>query len=317
MVSDPRSAKLSGILQLSGAIVDLVYRVDEVPGAGCEALVKDLVIAPGGGFIAMAAARRLDVRVTYAGGLGSGPLAQIVGRALERSEITSLSHPENGIDQGCSTVLIDNQAERTLIAHEGAEGKIEKPLLPQLTPGTQDFWLVSGYRLSYAASQNIMAKWLGDLQAGPPLVFDPSPSWPQIPKHALDCVLQRSLWISANEPEARALTGEPNPAIAARALLSARTRTDGGVIVRAAEQGCYLAVAGHPVRHFPGHAVSAVDTNGAGDTHIGSFLGGLIRFGETERALEYANIAAALATTRHGPAAAPPMEEVLAIAAQR
>ncbi|MEP6759821.1 MAG: PfkB family carbohydrate kinase, partial [Sporichthyaceae bacterium] len=51
--------------------------------------------------------------------------------------------------------------------------------------------------------------------------------------------------------------------------------------------------------------VVAVDTNGAGDVHVGAFLAALARGEDPVRAARSANEAAADAVTRLGPATAP------------
>ena len=53
-----------------------------------------------------------------------------------------------------------------------------------------------------------------------------------------------------------------------------------------------------------------VDTNGAGDAHIGAFIACLTRGQSPPAAALYANIAAALSTKRYGPATAPERFEI-------
>lgn len=115
---------MNGLLQLSGVIVDLVYRVEQVPLAGEEAIVSGFHMSAGGGFNAMVAARRSGMQVTYGGCLGSGPLADIVSTQLRREGISTAQSKRSDCDQGCCTVLVDCNGERTFIAKEGAEGAV-------------------------------------------------------------------------------------------------------------------------------------------------------------------------------------------------
>ena len=78
----------------------------------------------------------------------------------------------------------------------------------------------------------------------------------------------------------------------------------------------WLALPGQPPVHLPAMAVRAVDTNGAGDTHVGSFIALLARGHDPVESCRLANIAAALSITRDGPATAPSLTEVLAHAAR-
>ena len=72
---------MTRLVQLSGVILDLIYRVQAVPTPGQEAVVKGFSMAPGGGFNAMVAARRFGLDVAFAGTLGTGPFADRVWQA--------------------------------------------------------------------------------------------------------------------------------------------------------------------------------------------------------------------------------------------
>ena len=61
---------------------------------------------------------------------------------------------------------------------------------------------------------------------------------------------------------------------------------------------------------IPGFKVAAVDTNGAGDTHIGAFVSALARGESPFAAARYANAAAAISVTRHGGSSAPTDAEI-------
>ena len=100
--------------------------------------------------------------------------------------------------------------------------------------------------------------------------------------------------------------GEPDPEEAARALAAGRV----GAVLRQGAMGCLLASGGTLCAVAP-HRVTPVDTNGAGDCHIGSFIAELARSGDAARAARYANVAAALSITQAGPATAPAREQVL------
>lgn len=60
-----------------------------------------------------------------------------------------------------------------------------------------------------------------------------------------------------------------------------------------------------------GYPVTAVDTNGAGDCHTGVLAAELLRGANLLEAVRVANVAAALAVTRRGPATCPTREEIL------
>ncbi|MCB6176720.1 PfkB family carbohydrate kinase [Rhodobacter sp. Har01] len=306
----------SRLIQLSGVIVDLLYRVEAVPAPGTEAQVRGgCRMTAGGGFNAMVAARRFGVRVGYAGSLGTGPLADVVSAALAAEGIDILRPRLAGQDQGCCTVLVDDSGERTFIAAEGADGQIAEADLAALTPAPEDWFLLSGYALSYAGSQEALTAWLEARPQGLPLLFDPCPQVAAIPTRALAAALRCARWISANAAEAEALTGRSDPTTAARALAATRP-AGGGALVRVGAEGCHLARPDGSVTCLPGHPVRAIDTNGAGDAHVGAFLALLAQGAPPLRAAALANVAAALSTTQEGPATAPDLKTVLAALAE-
>ncbi len=299
------------LMQLSGAIVDLVYSVQAVPKPGEEAIVSDFAVTPGGGYNAMVAARRAGMEVTYAGGIGSGPFGQIIQNALNAEDIQSLLPPDPNRDQGCCTVMIDRAGERTFVAREGAEGHVTADHLAEVDCTAHDWVLLSGYALYYDGSRGAFRDWLRSDAAIPNLVFDPAPVVAQIQPDVLNAALERALWLSLNAREARVLTGLSDPIEAATALATTRPE-NGGVVLRNGAAGCIVATA-RACTFVPGHTVSAIDTNGAGDTHLGSFFARLSMGDTPATAAVYANVAAALSTTRKGPATAPTAAQVLQI----
>ncbi len=291
------------LLQMSGVVADLLYEVDAVPAAGEEAIVNGFSIAPGGGFNAMVAAKRAGMMVFYGGSIGSGPFAKTIREGLNTEGIPFLRSQDLTRDQGCCTVMIDPQGERTFVASDGAEGHVTSEDLQQISFGEFDWTLLSGYALHYAGSRHALHQWLLETDAIENLVFDPAPIIASLPRDVVQAALQRACWISGNAREAAVLTGQSDPSDAAKALAHSRPAS-GGVIVRLGEEGCILALPDH-LEHIPPFRVRPVDTNGAGDTHIGSFIARMARGDTPTQAATYANVAAALSTTKKGPATAP------------
>lgn len=307
------------LLQLSGVIVDLVYRVDSVPPAGSEAIVHDLTLAAGGGFNAMQAARQAGMEVSYAGACGTGPLSDLVRQALAAEQIAITQPIAIAIDQGCCTTLVDNAGERTFIAKEGAEGQLSRQHLATVLAAPQDWVLVSGYAMGYPGSRDVIAEWLAELPAEIPLVFDPCPMVERIPEDILLLLLSKAWWVSANAAEAEFLTRIGDPAEAARCLLNMQQQNfpqregrsrQGGVVIRLGAEGCLVATPDGAINHCAGFSVETVDSSGAGDTHVGTFISRLASGSSAVEAADFANAAAALATTRHGPATAVEIKEV-------
>jgi ribokinase len=104
-----------------------------------------------------------------------------------------------------------------------------------------------------------------------------------------------------NELEAAALTGLPvnSPAAAVEAARRLRALGPANVIVTLGAAGA-VAVTAEGVTHHPARPVVAVDSTAAGDTFIGGLCAALVEGRSLERAIAFAQAAAAVSVTRPG-----------------
>lgn len=305
------------LLQMSGAVVDLVYRIDALPSPGSEVLASSSDITAGGGFNAMVSAARAGLSVSYGGALGTGPFADRIVDAMARFGFALLRPALADQDQGTCVVLVDGQGERSFISKEGAEGARDSDGLAAINADDFEWLLLSGYTLCYPGSRDLLCRWVEALPDGAKFVFDPSPVVAEIPRPILRSILAKVHWISCNGREAEAITGHAAPRVAARALLEDYCASAHGTVVRLGAEGCIILERDRDPLHVPAVPVSpVVDTNGAGDAHIGAFLAALSRLMPAADAALYANAAAALSTRRHGPATAPDHTETMALLAE-
>ncbi len=297
------------LLQLTSVIIDIVYRVKAVPPPGGEAGVRDCNIYAGGGFNLLTAAQRCGLDVAYGGVHGSGLFSDMAREALRRIGAPILQPQLKVADQGSCVVLIDDNAERTFITKSGADDNLNAECLCDVPTKDFDWLTLSGYTLVYS-NAHVLGDWVVARAGNSNLVFDPSPAVPGIDKDLLNSVLRSSLWISTNSEEAKLMTGETTPENSTANLFRHVKSDSGGVVVRDGANGCWVMTSGEPACHVPGYAVNSIDTNGAGDTHIGAFLAGLTMGKSAYEAADFANAAAALSTTWQGPAAAPGVAEI-------
>ncbi|MBN9672224.1 PfkB family carbohydrate kinase [Roseibium aggregatum] len=298
---------MASLLQMTGPVMDLTYRVKALPASGQEAGVTGFSMSPGGGFNLLAAARAAGMEARLGGTRGTGPFASLVAKELEALGIACARNPLADMDQGCCTVLLEPDGERSFIGWPGAEGQVTAEALGEIDLDGVTWVTLSGYSIHYPGSREALAAWIAALPAQIQVMFDPSPKVSGLSPAFLDPMLKRADWISANLDEAAFLTGTALPDQAARILSENRA----GALVRLGAQGSILATEGH-CHKVPSHKVEVLDTNGAGDCHIGSFVAELSLSGDPLRAARYANIAAALSVTRSGPATPPKRREVLA-----
>jgi sugar/nucleoside kinase (ribokinase family) len=300
------------------AIVDLVMWVPALPERGGDMIATSAGPAVGGGFNVMAAAARQGLPVLYAGGHGRGPWGDLVRSALAGEGIAVLRPPDDHADTGFDVAMVERDGERTFVTSLGAETLREPGSWDGVPAGPGDAVYVSGYGLAAAGSGAVLGAWAAALPDGVLLFADPGPLVAGIPAGVLGPVRARCDWWSCNEREARLSTGAADPAEAARRLLTqdgapARTTVNDpgppGVIVRSGAAGCVVAY-GDRLSLVPAPKVGPVDTTGAGDAHSGVFLAALADGHAPEDAAFRANVAAALSTTRTGPATAPGRAEL-------
>lgn len=300
------------LLHMGGAVVDFVYRAQALPAPGTEIVAENFAMLPGGGFNMMHAARACGMRVAYGGPHGTGPHGDFIRTALAEAGIPALLAPSAALDTGNCVVVVTPDGERTFLSWPGAEGRLDEGVLARIAPRPDDVVFVSGYTLSYPASRDALARWLAALDPAVPVVLDPAPVVASIPAPLLEAVLSRLTWLSANLSEAGTITGASEPQAQIAALLGPGglcPRAD-GVVLRAGAAGSWLGLPGRPPLRVPPFAVEAVDTTGAGDTHVGAFLAALARGQAPAAAVLFANAAAAISVTRQGGASAPALAQV-------
>lgn len=301
------------LVSLGNVIVDIVTRIDALPERGADALATGASITAGGSaFNTMVAATRQGLPSVYGGAHGTGPFGDLARSALAREGIRVALDPIPDADTGFDIAMIDDGGERTFVTSVGAEGQLTAERLAALRFETDDAVHASGYGLLHPVSRLAIIGRMSGFKGV--VLFDPGPLGHETPTADLDAVLARADWWSGNLREARLATGLDDPDAAALAIAA---RSGGGVIVRLGPDGCILAEAGKRPEHVQGYAVDVIDTNGAGDAHVGAFLAALAAGVSPPAAADRANAVAAIAVTRRGPASSPTREETDAFLVER
>ncbi|MGZ4649781.1 MAG: PfkB family carbohydrate kinase [Kineosporiaceae bacterium] len=301
------------LVGVADVIADVVLAVPALPARGGDVLARAASVEAGGsGFNVLVAAGRHGLPGRYAGTHGTGIFGELARRALDAAGVEVLHAAEPDVDTGFTVALVEDDGERTFVTSVGAEARLGAGHLAGVRVARADAVYVSGYDLVYPVSGPAIADWLRGLPPQALVVTDPGPLAADIRASVVTAVAGRTDWLVCAGAEAARLTGVAEPAAAAGALAAGYAR--GGALVRLGADGCLVAVGGAPPVHVPGYPVTAVDTNGAGDTHTGVFLAALVAGRSPVAAADRANAAAALAVTRRGPATAPTAGEVDAFA---
>jgi sugar/nucleoside kinase (ribokinase family) len=298
------SAAVSRLVVAGSVLVDLVMFVPALPERGGDVLADDATLTTGGGYNVASAAARQGLPAAYAGKHGTGPFGDTVRRDLAADGIALLLPPSPEGDTGFCVGLVEADGERTYATRPGVEGTLTAPDLQAAPLGAGDAVYLSGYDLAYRHGVAV-GHWFDRIDAAHLTVFDPGPLAGELPAAELARALRRADWVSANGREAALLTGLDDPAAAA-ARLAARSGA-AGCVVRVGPAGCILAVPGAAPVHVPVPLgpVPALDSGGAGDTHVGAFVAALGRGLPPVAACRWANAAAARCVRARGPANGP------------
>jgi sugar/nucleoside kinase (ribokinase family) len=279
------------LVGLCSALVDLTLEVPALPERGGDVVASSSVSSVGGGLNALAAAVVAGLPAAYAGGHGSGPFGDRVRAALVGHGIDVLLAADPDEDTGFTVVLVDHDGERTFVTTVGAEGHLTAAALSAYRPIEGDAVYVSGYDLVYPHGP-VVAEAVSGLPEDTLVLLDPGPLVAEIEPRLLDAVLTRTTWVSLNAREAQLWTGRSEASGAAADLLT-RAAAITGVVVRRGSDGCLVQVRDQTSVDVPPVAIdSVVNTNGAGDVHVGAFAAALARGDDPAAAAAAANAAA-------------------------
>jgi ribokinase len=293
------------VLVVGSANVDYTVQAPRLPRPGETVSDGSLFVNHGGkGANQALAARRLgaEVRLLAAVGDDAG------GRGL-RDALAAGGVDVNGMVMttraatGTALIVVDANGRNQIVVAPGANRTLE---VEQVSGRAEDF----------AWAQVVMcqleiplptARWVLEAgrRNGATTILNPAP----LPDTGLD-FLGLVDYLTPNAGEAERLAGErvADPESAAAATVVLRSRGVKTVVVTLGEGGA-LARTADRVLHVPGVPVDAVDTTAAGDAFNGALAVAVGDGQPLDRALRFANTAAALACTRRGAQASLPTRE--------
>ncbi|MCC6190065.1 MAG: ribokinase [Anaerolineales bacterium] len=271
---------------------DLIVRAPQLPRAGETVLGGNLATAAGGkGANQAVAAARLGARVTFVARIGADVFGQQAVVGLERAglDLRYLVR-DPAAPSGVALIVVDAQGQNLIAVAPGAN--------QGLTPAD-----VEAARPALAKAQvlllqletpveTVLAAARAGRAAGLIVILNPAPARP------LPAELYALLdYVTPNEREAAALTGQAEPEAAAGALLA---RGVGAAVITLGAAGAWLADRWGRRQRVPAFQVRPVDTTAAGDAFNGALGVALARGLPLPEAARYAHAAAALSVTRAG-----------------
>jgi ribokinase len=278
---------------------DLTVRLPRLPAVGETCLGGALESGPGGkGANAAVAARLAGAEVVFITAYGDDHFGRLARADNDRMGL-DLSHARtfDSTPNQLALIFVDAQGRNQIGVAPGASARLEPADIDALPaslfrPGDV---LLACLELSLET----IARGLDRAhRAGMTTILNPAPADTGI--HDVGVRPHVDI-LTPNQEELRLLTGLPAGTIN-EAAHAARSLTDIGwnkLVVTLGDSGCLL-VAPEQVQHLPAYEVSAIDTVGAGDAFNGALAAALAEGRTLVESARWANVAAALATTRSG-----------------
>ncbi len=256
--------------------VDLIARIDRMPGLGKQVITRDFQTHGGGSSanFAMQSAR-LGMDVQLFGKVGDDVFGRFVLVELEDNKVDTRNVLLTDRKTGVTFAMVEG-IERSFITFRGenATYNINDIDLPKISADLvhlPSYFLLDGLRYDYVKLIDLLHA--AGIQVSFDTGWDPlgfqkkevEPLFKIIPK--VDIFLP-------NIDEARKILGDDSltPEGAARILLDMGVKI---VVIKMGKDGCFVTD-GKTAEYVPAFKVPVVDTTGAGDTFIAGFIMGYV-----------------------------------------
>ncbi|WP_099224886.1 ribokinase [Listeria costaricensis] len=278
--------------------LDTTLRMNQLPKPG-ETVHSYEAFSNGGGKGAnqAIAARRNRAETSFIGAVGNDEAGKLLVDLLSQDgvDISGIRILEKE-KTGSAIVMVDDQAENSIVIHSGANHQIVIEKTEQIVRFLEksDF-LISQFEINLEAITKAfeLAKGLGVKT-----ILNPAPAMKNIPETLL---LNTDIFIP-NKSEAEMITGIDIKGEQELYQASKKIQDLGAelVIITLGNKGSYF-LKGTKTGRVPARVVKPVDTTAAGDTFIGALAAVLKKdYSNLKEAIEYATCASALAVQRFG-----------------
>jgi len=284
------------ILVIGSSNTDMVIKCDHFPRPGETILGGRFFMNPGGkGANQAVAAARLGGDVTFVTSVGMDIFGEQTLQNLlkEGIDMSGLIKDENN-PSGVAMITVDKHAENSIVVASGANMGIRKEDIDRYFSTEADYEILLMQLeipmpvIEYAAEKAV--------KRGVKVILNPAPA-----AKLTDLLYSCLYLVTPNETETEFLTGirpdDERSAVKAADFL--RKKGVKNVIITLGASGAFV-FSGDMQRTLPAPRVNAVDTTAAGDTFSGALAVALSEGKDIERAVNFANRAAARTVTKMG-----------------
>jgi ribokinase len=282
----------SRVLVLGNATVDMIQRVPALPRPGETVLATSLKRCAGGkGLNQAVACARTGTQVALVAPVGDDADAACLRAAIAGEPGLTTRWLVRAVPTDLSSIVVARDGENMIVSSAAAARSLAPDEAQAIAGGLEpgDILLLQG---NLGALATLRAAMTGQAR-GARVILNTAPiDWDMAP------VLAHVDVVIANQVEADTILGTQARDEEAR-VKALRACGPPVAIITLGAGGAIMATAGHLAR-VPAPQVEVVDTAGAGDVTVGTFVGLISRGVALEKALATAVAAASLSVTRPG-----------------
>jgi len=282
---------MSKALIVGAAFIDVVINVPELPVDGGD-VTGSLTSSNLGGcaFNVYGALKACNQPADLFIPVGIGQYADKVKEVLNQKNIP-VTLSVDGADNGWDIALVKPDGERSFLTMNGIEQYWNSDWFKKIDIQSYNYFYVSGYELENPKSASIILDALENRNSDAYLVFDPSPRIGHLPSEVLKRILTKNVIIHCNQDEISSVMSQGDSLNEKLQRIFDLTQSP-VVVTLGAKGACYFD--GNAMTTISSEDAPIVNTIGAGDTHCGAMIAGLMDKLDLKTTINEANHLSAL-----------------------
>ena len=271
---------MAAALIIGSTVCDVMIYLDRLPSREGDAHIDHQQWSVGGcAFNVVNILHFLSQPYHFISPIGSGIYGDFIRRELNQLGIPSSLSLEGA--NGCCYCFVESDGERTFLSDHGVEYHFQAEWLQEIAKEKFDYIYLCGLEVEEPTGQELVQS-VAQLEGQ--VIFAPGPRGLLIPKDRLEAIYDLHPILHVNEAEAKAFSACEEISEAAKTLYQ---RTGQLVVITLGEKGA-IAYDGnwYEAAGFP---TEVIDTVGAGDSHVGTFIAARLEGLDISKALSFAN----------------------------
>ncbi|MGL5956165.1 MAG: PfkB family carbohydrate kinase [Brevinema sp.] len=278
---------MTKVLVIGSAIIDIMIYLDTLPKTGQDIEAYNEKINIGGCALnVVSVLKAFDLEFTAFLPVGNGHYGNMIRQYLFSIGVDPIL-PINTGDNGYCYTFIEKHGERTFITLSGIEKHFQNFWFDRLDNKDYGYAYVSGYSLQGESGKNIVDFLENNTHIK--MIFAPGPRINTIDAQLLSRIFNLAPIIHINENELSILSDKKD--LESR-LINLHQNTNELIITSLGIRGASYISNGN-IEYVQGEKVPIVNTSGAGDSHIGAIIVGLVKKQPLQDIITFANNVAA------------------------